>query len=1547
MLVQKYHKTPQNGNPTLDRAQEILRTPITAGVDYDTLVTQLLEKSPAQLRGYLPTLRERTRETLQEWIGGSGLTPATALANIILLQGSPFLNVMVSSLTRAIGKSKKNQKDNSIADVIRNLYKSEKNQKEHRIVDYYKSLYYAHCEQGGWGFFGYEAHVEGGALKLTANLTAPFIKFWVPRKDEQGEDIKYEHPPESNPTPRLPQPSETFVYALASRCNDKGPFRCQGKEVSEVPVEWILGGETDEEVATRYWSFVYENESIPIAITEGIKKACSLGEVGLPAICLAGVTMWRKNTLPLSWEEKQKLKAQLQKLEKELREKGEPEHVIISEVEKAQQAFNDSIIAKVLEQRKSELQREGHSEEGIECKLKELEASLRKKDALAETISTFNQPKRVIFLCFDSEAAFKLDSRISVTRQVAALGKALLAEHGSGANAAPRVKVLKWDSAKGKGIDDYLLVYPTVEQKIKALNKLCRNAITPTKAAQYAYRYKAQKKRIKTYLEVTQISGKEKSLPSVQTVELDPTGKFPDFSQWGKKSQEILTKGGWLFIQSPLGSGKTHVMGRLLQKFVRREIPLGGIWYTHSVDTPPVFVVALTPTNTLGHHLVQRFNHLVAAPEDRQTQFIHRHSLPDYSLLTNYFGLVTCLEGSFLQEEQLLGISFLLPPERHNRFPDPRSAGQAEREALDALLQGHEERVEAVCQAVEKLHPPLAEILRSFSHLVDKAFLQQCFDDPLGLEPEWKAIAGRYERVLRFFEYFYAVIRDDDPDTQPKLYWELNRLYRYLLRKLDIFFQDNDPHDLHSAPVKPLKDCSQALLDWVEKTLADLNLIVLIDEVDTVVKTLVEGRTSDLKTWPRNLALFAELISRAKLVLGVQATISPEVVQFLQNLSYTHREPHVLIAQPRPQLHAGQLYQYWGTQKSYRDLGAYLYAMMQSILAGKRILVTMSSKRRARQLSRFLEQQLNSTGRQKYKILQVDADNSKEFGLFFQNPDEFLQQRKPHVLIATPCMKTGLSIDGDHFDEVWGMFFSGHPVDIDQILGRVRKPVPRHVWITDYFPDKESQLLHLKRNTHANLVQQLATEYRNAYEDCFNSPLLKASDKRPHLRYRGFTKKQIEAVDRLYAEVKLEANYGNFVPAYILTEWYKQRGWSIHHILLGSIPPAPHLEAAKEENPFLREQKWNEDLTELAHAFMRIKDEIIFEQAKALQESGCVSPTEVSAILSSPRSSQADRLAAWKTSLLYGLDGFEERLQQFSTPELVELAFFEECVKTHGRFLSGPKMWAACLTEDGGEHEAAKRAASLAAHGNFNPGFAPTWVKVQQLLKEVGFVEFALAHEPDPDGTPKPYSVNDPDVQALMTRIKERAEEFQRQCNLDVNSLPPMRVIGILHHKLGRKQKCWKRPQTEDGSRYREYVLEPPTPQWQLVAQCHLAWLQNREQREKNESHLACFSWLEKRKRKKPQKSIASTNATEPPASMGEGAARVDANPSPWAKVSPWLDYGDSHEPDDSFPYAYEPWADVFIDGLETDETVDSDAQNLSDNDKIWWNPDPPWSDYN
>ena len=43
MLVQKYHKTRQNGNSTLDRAQEILRTPITAG---DTLVTQLPEKSP-------------------------------------------------------------------------------------------------------------------------------------------------------------------------------------------------------------------------------------------------------------------------------------------------------------------------------------------------------------------------------------------------------------------------------------------------------------------------------------------------------------------------------------------------------------------------------------------------------------------------------------------------------------------------------------------------------------------------------------------------------------------------------------------------------------------------------------------------------------------------------------------------------------------------------------------------------------------------------------------------------------------------------------------------------------------------------------------------------------------------------------------------------------------------------------------------------------------------------------------------------------------------------------------------------------------------------------------------------------------------------------------------------------------------------------------------------------------------------------------------------------------------------------------------------------
>ncbi|MBD2429408.1 plasmid replication protein, CyRepA1 family, partial [Phormidium sp. FACHB-1136] len=56
------------------------------------------------------------------------------------------------------------------------------------------------------------------------------------------------------------------------------------------------------------------------------------------------------------------------------------------------------------------------------------------------------------------------------------------------------------------------------------------------------------------------------------------------------------------------------------------------------------------------------------------------------------------------------------------------------------------------------------------------------------------------------------------------------------------------------------------------------------------------------------------------------------------------------------------------------------------------------------------------------------------------------------IVIATPSMGTGVSIEVNHFDQVYGLFWGASSTDADmsQALARVRQPIPRIVWCAKY-----------------------------------------------------------------------------------------------------------------------------------------------------------------------------------------------------------------------------------------------------------------------------------------------------------------------------------------------------------------------------------------------------------------------------------------------------------------------------------------------------------------
>ena len=105
----------------------------------------------------------------------------------------------------------------------------------------------------------------------------PYAKPINPRMDPHklGKYIKYETPPGARAAPILPQVDKTTAAALYQRYG----------------VEPLAGQD--------FWDVV-ELYDLPVAMTEGLKKALSLIAHGVPAIALRGITQWHlKGTLEL------------------------------------------------------------------------------------------------------------------------------------------------------------------------------------------------------------------------------------------------------------------------------------------------------------------------------------------------------------------------------------------------------------------------------------------------------------------------------------------------------------------------------------------------------------------------------------------------------------------------------------------------------------------------------------------------------------------------------------------------------------------------------------------------------------------------------------------------------------------------------------------------------------------------------------------------------------------------------------------------------------------------------------------------------------------------------------------------------------------------------------------------------------------------------------------------------------------------------------------------------------------------------------------------
>jgi hypothetical protein len=121
-------------------------------------------------------------------------------------------------------------------------------------------------------------------------------------------------------------------------------------------------------------------------------------------------------------------------------------------------------------------------------------------------------------------------------------------------------------------------------------------------------------------------------------------------------------------------------------------------------------------------------------------------------------------------------------------------------------------------------------------------------------------------------------------------------------------------------------------------------------------------------------------------------------------------------------------------------------ALIAAVKAGERPLVVTDSRKAATALNHLLEAETGHAG----LLVTKDTVELAEVQALLPRLNDAEAVEGLSWLVASPSISSGVSVEHNAFDSVWGLFFGGSLDDAEilQALARVRPQVARNVWVT-------------------------------------------------------------------------------------------------------------------------------------------------------------------------------------------------------------------------------------------------------------------------------------------------------------------------------------------------------------------------------------------------------------------------------------------------------------------------------------------------------------------
>ena len=238
-------------------------------------------------------------------------------------------------------------------------------------------------------------------------------------------------------------------------------------------------------------------------------------------------------------------------------------------------------------------------------------------------------------------------------------------------------------------------------------------------------------------------------------------------------------------------------------------------------------------------------------------------------------------------------------------------------------------------------------------------------------------------------------------------------------------YQNLKPHDM--PDVQYMAIVANSLAKWHFAAFFEDCDVLFIDEIKQVLEHIAVG-TFDNRDRSKVLATIKKAIQNAKLVICADADLDQTTLNFLKSCGKPIKRIASDVSGNAPKVDKPIIY---SDTNTIRD------EAIRSAIAGNKLLIHCDTKAETESLKLVLM----AVGLSADDILVVNSDTKAEPDEteFLKDPDTYLAKHQPRVVLASPTIGSGFSIEKNYFDDVY-MLLTGilTPTDIMQMSARYR-----------------------------------------------------------------------------------------------------------------------------------------------------------------------------------------------------------------------------------------------------------------------------------------------------------------------------------------------------------------------------------------------------------------------------------------------------------------------------------------------------------------------------